>query len=345
MSKHFDDTAGCSISLAETVKTSDTEETEPITVLGSDDDLHDDDLDELEKELLNWAAEEKLVPSKSNRKAASKSAPSTSVRSPVGPTRKRVTRTKSAGDIKMGRQKSFENRLRRALTLNSYEQEQKKEEDSCVEASMKKNQQHPEERLKQLLHGVSAKTFQSETWENYFNDVTPERVAAHSLKVDNAIRKGDLERLQKYHANGVSLDSCNKHGESMIHLACRLGNFDIVKSLVEDAKVPVRVQDDCGKTPMHEACWTPNPDFKLIQFIVNKAPELLFVSDKRGFNPLRYIPKSCWDDWCDFFQENLTFLRLKINHSKFLSAHCQLDDAQERLQALMRRAEKFSSAA
>ena len=86
-----------------------------------------------------------------------------------------------------------------------------------------------------------------------------------------------------------------------------------------------------------------NPNFDLIQFILNQSPELLFITDNRGFTALRYIPQSCWEPWCDFIEDSLSFLRLKINHSEFLSAHCQLDDAQERLHALMRRAASYAA--
>lgn len=329
----------------QSVKSSHTEATEALTILDdhSDTEIDLEGLDELEKDMLNWAEGRKKKTEKAPTKP-SQSNPVTPVRSPRRK-KNRVQRTRSAGSLgqRNGQQKAFENRLRRAMTLNSYEQEKKKEESAAMKESQEKKARHPEECLKLLLQGVSAKTFQSETWATYFTGITPERVAAHSNEVSQAIRKGDLDQLKQLHAKGVPLDGCNHHGESTISLACRLSKCDVVKFLADEAKVSVRVRDDMGRTPLHDAAWTPTPNFELIRFILNQSPELLFIADNRGFTALRYIPQSCWDDWCDFMEESLTFLRLKINHSEFLSAHCQLDDAQERLQALMRRAASYAA--
>jgi Ankyrin repeats (3 copies) len=371
------------------VKSVDTEVTAPAYTDDSQSSYEEVDLeglDELERDLLDWAKERKpksvastdstiLVRNtpartssgseKSGRGLPDKALPSGSSKSPrpsrsprasrspmpnrspkganaPGKTLPRRTKSVELFRSQFEGQKAFENRLQRAMTLNSYDQKTKSEE-SDTDNEEKRRVRHPEACLNVFLQGVSADTFKSESWETYFIGVTPERVAAHTPEVPKTIRKGDLKRLKKMHASGVRLDGCNKHGESTISLACRLGKFEIVKFLVEEAKVSVRVRDDSGRTPLHDACWTPTPNFELIRFILNLSPELLFITDYRGFPALRYIPQSCWEEWCTFIEESLAFLRLKIDHSEFLSAHCKLDGAQERLQALMRRATSFAS--
>jgi 60kDa lysophospholipase len=73
---------------------------------------------------------------------------------------------------------------------------------------------------------------------------------AYSLHVVQAIRVKDLDAMQSLLRQEVPLHGCNSHGESTIHLACRLGNVEIVKFLVREAGVSVRVQDDSGRKPL-----------------------------------------------------------------------------------------------
>jgi Ankyrin repeats (3 copies) len=230
-------------------------------------------------------------------------------------------------------------RIQKALSCNFYHQASA--EPRIDDSSGDTNQQTPDECLRVILQGVTASTFKSETWEGYFTAVTADRLDAYRIGVSQAIRANALHVLQELHAQGTPLDSCNTHGESMIHLACRLGKLEIIKFLVDVANVSIRVRDDAGRTPLHDACWTDKPNFDLVQFILDKSPELLFITDKRSFTAFKYIPPCRRVEWSKFLQYKEAFLRDKVNHSGYLKACDQLNEAQERLQALMRRAACF----
>lgn len=125
----------------------------------------------------------------------------------------------------------------------------------------------------------------------------------YSQEVVNAIRSGDVESLRKMNADGVNLQCGNKFGETLIHLACRRSSLDLVSLLVNDAGVSLCVRDDFGRTPMHDACWRAQPDLELLDMLLDKAPQLLMLSDKRGHTPLDYARREHWDVLVPFLLE------------------------------------------
>lgn len=230
-------------------------------------------------------------------------------------------------------------RMEAAQKNNSYLQDPKKPVTKPIDDQALRPDQFLQKAL--ATDYTSESTFRSDTWEQYFTAVTPERIEAHSLVVASAIRKGDLAKLRKLVAKGHRLDGCNKQGESSMHLACRLGRLDVVQFLLEQGNVNVRVRDDCGRTPLHDACWTNQPNFELVYCILEQAPELLFLEDHRGFTALHYVPGCVGKQWCKWIEQHKTWLQSKVHHSTWLKANDDLDQAQMRMKRLMERTEAF----
>lgn len=136
----------------------------------------------------------------------------------------------------------------------------------------------------------------------------------------HAVRSGNVELLrelwrentmtsQAQESNSSSINStnhkfdhrflhcCNKARESILHLACRRGQTEVVRFLLQEVKVSACVCDDYGRNPMHDACWTPEPNFEVMDLLLAKCPDLLFIKDMRGHTPLRYAPKQHWKTW------------------------------------------------
>ena len=299
--------------------------------LGSFSD--DDDMDELEKDLLNFDL---------TRRRASTG---------VVPTKSPALRAlEQSARARGGRQSmpclpshiAIQERMRRAEANNSYFQSPESIlGTSSTEEADKYETTRPADFIKYVLEGVTYATIQDKAGD-YFLPVTRERVAAHSLKVSQAMRKGDLKTLRKLAQKGAPLDSCNPQGESMPHLACRMNNTELIEFLLQEAKISFRVRDDSGRTPFHDSCWTTSPNFDIVKLLVRDSPELLFVEDKRGFAPLQYIPKQCWSDWNHFFENQRSFLRLSVQYSGFTLARDQLQQTQKRLQALVESQLKYS---
>eukprot|EP00536_Pseudo-nitzschia_multiseries_P000988 jgi/Psemu1/179972/e_gw1.12.137.1 len=119
-----------------------------------------------------------------------------------------------------------------------------------------------------------------------------------------AMRSEDVEALRNMHLKGETLQVCNQFGESIIHSACRRGLSNVLRFLVDEARVSLAVADDYGKTPAHDACWTIKPNFEVVKIVLKACPDLLLVADKRGSTPLDYTQRSLWGDWCTFLKDN-----------------------------------------
>ena len=151
-----------------------------------------------------------------------------------------------------------------------------------------------------LSRGLKSETKPSvEMEDGFFLKVTD----MYGQEEVNAIRSNDVESLRKLSADGTNLECGNRFGETIIHLACRRSHRDLVKFLIDEVGVSVRVCDDYGRTPMHDACWRAEPDLELLDMLIDRAPELLMLSDKRGHTPLDYARREHWSVLVPFLRE------------------------------------------
>jgi len=157
--------------------------------------------------------------------------------------------------------------------------------------------------------------------------------AKHSRVLYNFVRKGtDLEGFKKclrdlqntYHGSQTKGETTyaqpfrcsNRFGESLMHLACRRGRTEMVRFLVEDLpggnpSQMLSIKDDCHKTPLHDACWTPDPNFELVELILEHAPEQVLMQDVRGNTPFDYVRKEDHGLWLRFLWERRSLLVAK----------------------------------
>lgn len=118
------------------------------------------------------------------------------------------------------------------------------------------------------------------------------------------VRTNELDKLRTMHEEGKNLDACNRVGESLLHLACRRGHVEIAEFLMKEAKVRWDLQDDFGRTVLHDACWRPTPSVELMDVILRVvSPEWLMASDIRGHTPFDYARREHRATWYDFLKE------------------------------------------
>ena len=139
---------------------------------------------------------------------------------------------------------------------------------------------------------------------NFFIEYTDEQIEAYDMDVIRAVRSQDIPQLRTIHQAGKHLQCANRFGESLIHMACRRGFVNVVRFLVEEAGVSVRVRDDYGRTVLHDACWTSEPNEELVEMLIRRCPELLLMSDKRGYAPFEYVRNEHWERWIEFVENN-----------------------------------------
>jgi len=163
----------------------------------------------------------------------------------------------------------------------------------------------PNDYLKGLLQamGVLAHTRPSLSLDDFFLEMTNDHMRGYGADIISAIREEDLDALSRIRDSGGTLQCCNKFGESIVHMACRRGSTNVVHYLLRNG-VSIRLVDDYGRTPLHDAFWTQEPEFELVKTIILECPDLLYVTDKRGFTPLSYVRRDHWGEWCAFLEKH-----------------------------------------
>jgi hypothetical protein len=148
--------------------------------------------------------------------------------------------------------------------------------------------------------------------QDYFLSITPDMISSYDMDVATAVRNEDLRVLSRIHRKGKTLQCCNRFGESIVHTVCRRGSIKILQFLMDTAQISLKVKCDYGRTPLHDACWTRDPNFELIAIVVKECPDFLWMTDKRGFTPLTYVQRDQWGMWCVFLEEHKLILKPKV---------------------------------
>jgi Ankyrin repeats (3 copies) len=135
----------------------------------------------------------------------------------------------------------------------------------------------------------------------YYNKPTPLQLASYGVYVADMIRSGNIEAVQEVLNLGLSPNACNIHGESIVHSVCRRSDIHMLDILLQ-AGCEIQVSDDNGRTPLHDACWAPEPNFPLIEKLLERDKQMLYMMDSRGHLPLSYTRKHHWSEWLQFLQ-------------------------------------------
>jgi Ankyrin repeats (3 copies) len=160
----------------------------------------------------------------------------------------------------------------------------------------------PDDYLASLIGGAG-QLFSYDSLEGFFLPVKPEFVQAWTNDLTRAVRDHDLAELQRMHHQGLRLQACNQFGESIVHLTVRRGTPEMLRFLIQDAGVCMRVCCDYGRTPLHDAAWSlasSTGGFEKMELLLRESPMQLYITDKRGFTPLSYVPRNKWKE-CNAF--------------------------------------------
>ena len=154
--------------------------------------------------------------------------------------------------------------------------------------------------------GYTPRTFAYNEIDGFFQGITERRVNSYSTDLIAAVKSSNVDHLRSFYGDdkNKNMNSCNRFGESILHTACRHGQMEVVKFLLKEAQVDPRVCDDFGRTPCHDAAWQADPNVTLMAMIATQCPDLLLISDKRGFTPLQYVRKPQWSAWVKMLEAN-----------------------------------------
>jgi ankyrin repeat protein len=158
----------------------------------------------------------------------------------------------------------------------------------------------PQEYLCSLLSRRGYPTKQYDTLNSgYHNDSTPLQEASYTTYIVALVRDGKRKQLRKILDYGIHPNPSNYYGESLIHLVCRLGSFELLNIML-DCGSSVQVCDDYGRTPLHDACWSNQVSMDVVTLLLKKDRHLLFMADCRDTVPLQYVPKQSWAIWREY---------------------------------------------
>jgi len=160
---------------------------------------------------------------------------------------------------------------------------------------------------------------QQKNEEYAFSKPSPEVLNNFDLEIVKAVREGSLPRVRQMLQEGRTFDACNRFGESLIHMACRRGDTELVAFLLDEAGVQVDVCDDFGRRPLHDALWTSKPSLELVALLLARIPpSMLLAQDVRGHTPFHYARKAHWSIWVAFLREHATSLLRRVNIAQAL---------------------------
>jgi ankyrin repeat protein len=211
-----------------------------------------------------------------------------------------ITRSGSSSHSKKDKDKKSRNPLSRKKKDPSKhsDKKKKKKKDSSSNES-------PQIYLCAILEsrGYSLEEFNAlET--GYHNTPTAFQTASYGSEIIDAVKRGDEEELRNFVSCGLSPNACNEHGESLIHMACRKGESSCLNVLVEYGAT-LQVADDYGRTPLHDACWAPEPNFEIVEVLLQKDVRMLNLLDGRKQTPLSYVRREIWKPWKKFLHSKI----------------------------------------
>lgn len=169
---------------------------------------------------------------------------------------------------------------------------------------------NPVELAKKIIesHGFKANVVPTLSVDNFFEEITQDHIDGYDTEMTSAIRSEDIDKLKELKEKGRQMQCSNRFGESTMHMACRRGSAHIVQFLMDECSCSIRLRDDFGRTPLHDACWTPQAEYEVVRLLIEAEPHLLLTSDKRGHTPLDYVRRESWEAWCRFLNENRDIL-------------------------------------
>lgn len=161
----------------------------------------------------------------------------------------------------------------------------------------------PQAFLENELKARGYSTKQYNTIETgYYCNPNPLQLASYGRIVTKAMYRPDNTKgLGDLLTCGISPNACNKFGESIVHLVSRRGHRDLLLMLI-DSGASLKISDDYGRTPLHDACWQSVPNFPTVRLILEADRHLVNLKDVRGTTPLAYVKPQNFAKWINFLK-------------------------------------------
>lgn len=150
-----------------------------------------------------------------------------------------------------------------------------------------------------------------------FRKPSEQDISSYDVEVVKVIRSKNMDSLREMLSKGRSMNACNQFGESLVHMVCRRGDIELLKFMIEEAKVSFTIKDDFGRNPFHDACWTPTPNFEMMDMLIEVADtSLLLNEDVRGNTPFDYARREHYGMWIDYLNKKKDAILKGLNRAQ-----------------------------
>lgn len=179
------------------------------------------------------------------------------------------------------------------------------ESNTSSTTAIKRTNISPQEYLDDQMYIRGYATLPHQTLKSgYYKRPTLLQQASYDNYLIELALYGQNVKLRRILDSGISPNPCNSHGESLIHLISRRCLPSTMQVFL-NAGASVRVSDDYGRTPLHDACWRPEPCFEMIHLIAKSDRDQFHMQDERGSRPLSYVRREQWDMWISFIDSKI----------------------------------------
>ncbi|XP_057844089.1 uncharacterized protein LOC131053482 isoform X2 [Cryptomeria japonica] len=179
---------------------------------------------------------------------------------------------------------------------------------------------------KKKYESIAELLSKSEESKTYFNKVDPAQFLCTSLQL------GYVRIADRLFKNGVRLPygDRDQEGKTALHLAAMCDNesnaMEIISLLIEratpDSENMVAKRDNRGRTALHEAAL--NGHAELCQGLLELNPELIYIKDRDGRNPLYDVVKGEYKDRKSIYPAYNENYKLSLS-MKLLDAYLEKD--------------------
>ena len=110
----------------------------------------------------------------------------------------------------------------------------------------------------------------------------------NSLSISQEVLNGNFMKSIVYlYENKISInDIYNEEGDTLLHLACKFSDFNVIKTLIEKFGADINKANNNNITPFYIVCDTRDYEQEIISYFFKQKNINFDVEDKKGINPL-----------------------------------------------------------
>ncbi len=110
----------------------------------------------------------------------------------------------------------------------------------------------------------------------------------NSLSISQEVLNGNFIKSIVYlYESKISInDIYNEEGDTLLHLACKFSDFNVIKTLIEKFGADINKPNNNNITPFYIVCDTRDYEQEIISYFFKQKNINFDVEDKKGINPL-----------------------------------------------------------